>query len=499
MEYHISKLNGHAFSSTAQIAQQTVANVARTMGFQDLSVYAYNVDADTDSELEKRIDGIIAGVSHGDCVVLQFPTWLGDRFDKALYAKLRQYKDLKLIVFVHDVLPIMFKTNYYLMDELLKIYDDADAVILPSKAMALRLQLEGLTQPNIVIQEMWDQPMSFTQTQPKYAHLLQFAGDIEKFSFFKNYDLDIPTYVYSREPTYEVANNLYLEGWQSSPVLNENLAQRGGFGLVWSDDVQINDYLRVCISHKMSTYILAGLPQIVPKYLANSYVIEDHGLGYSVESLEEAVVRVKETSLEEYAKLVYRVQSYRPLLADGQFSRRVLTEAIFKACGHSKISTQSSVLKKNNTQNVGKNMLIVTASDEIELLDDLVNEMPDYHFHIAAPTLMSESLMGLGKLDNVTVYPASHAGAINDLLMKSDFYLDINYYDEVQNVVSKAIRAGLPILAFDKTAHHREWMCSDNLLESKVEVLSNRLHQIGEDVQLYNDLIFKQQQSLNGR
>lgn len=63
MEYHISKLNGHAFSSTAQIAQQTVANVARTMEFQDLSVYAYNVNADTDSELEKRIDGIIAGVS----------------------------------------------------------------------------------------------------------------------------------------------------------------------------------------------------------------------------------------------------------------------------------------------------------------------------------------------------------------------------------------------------------------------------------------------------
>ena len=42
------------------------------------------------------------------------------------------------------------------------------------------------------------------------------------------------------------------------------------------------------ISHKLSTYLAAGIPVIVPNTLSNSHLIEERGLGFAVNSLEEA-------------------------------------------------------------------------------------------------------------------------------------------------------------------------------------------------------------------
>lgn len=166
MNYYITKLNNHAFSSTAQQGQHSVAKLARTMGFSDLSFDAYPTDQDSEVELERRIQGILAGTSHGDVFVFQYPTWLGHRFDRALYNALRAVPKGRVVVFVHDVVPLMFKGNYYLMADTLAMFNEADAVILPSDSMHRRLRLEGLSQDHVVIQEMWDGLSDYTRTQP---------------------------------------------------------------------------------------------------------------------------------------------------------------------------------------------------------------------------------------------------------------------------------------------------------------------------------------------
>ena len=51
----------------------------------------------------------------------------------------------KLVMFIHDVPPIMFPSNYYLMPNYIEMYNLCDVVVVPSEQMRDRLIEEGLT------------------------------------------------------------------------------------------------------------------------------------------------------------------------------------------------------------------------------------------------------------------------------------------------------------------------------------------------------------------
>ena len=59
--------------------------------------------------------------------------------------------------------------------------------------------------------------------------------------------------------------------------------------------------------------------------------------------------------------------------------------------------------------------------------------------HIGAITEMSATLMGLGKYDNVKLYPTITQAKINQLFQTCDIYLDINKGGEIVNAVERAM------------------------------------------------------------
>ncbi|MGX7043243.1 hypothetical protein [Leuconostoc holzapfelii] len=152
MRTHITNIYGHSPKSTALIAQNMTTEIGKSLGFNEVGIYAYPVSDDTEKELRVRIDGIISGVGFNDVVVAQFPTWNDFEFDEHLVERLKIYPNLKLVIFVHDVSPLMFSGNYYLMPRFIALCNRADLVILPTKAMFARLRSEGLTVKKVVIQ-----------------------------------------------------------------------------------------------------------------------------------------------------------------------------------------------------------------------------------------------------------------------------------------------------------------------------------------------------------
>ena len=476
MQYHISKLNGHALSSTAQIGQHDVCKIAHDMGFHELSFYAYNTAADSDIELSKRLDGIIAGLSHGDLVVFQSPSWLDFRFDKAFFEKLNNYYNIKKVIFVHDIQPLMFKGNYYLIDQIISMYNQADVLILPSVKMYQRLLLEGLNHNRIIFQEMWDQYSDFTPIRPQYKPVLQFAGDINKFKFTQNWNYDTDIYAYCQSDQENSNRHVHCLGWMSHYVLNDELAKRGGFGIVWSDDDSVSAYLKTCISHKMSTYILAGIPMIVPAYLANSYIISNNRLGFVVNNLDEAIEMVEKTDNDTYNQLVQNVINFRPLISDGYFTRRVLSDAVSLACGHKLLGYNPHHIIMDLPLKNNKSVLIATNSSQMIGLEDLIKSLPEFCFHITAPTLMSPSLMELDKYKNVRLYPAIDSNKLNDLYMDCQYFLDINYGEEVPHAIYRAVISGQVVLAFKQTVHQKQYMDALNLYsEDEIDQVIDRI------------------------
>jgi hypothetical protein len=104
----------------------------------------------------------------------------------------------------------------------------------------------------------------------------------------------------------------------------------------------------------------------------------------------------------------------------------------------------------------GREALILTMSDQIERIEDLVRELPEMTFHIAANTLVSDKLNQLGERENVNIYPCVSREKLDELWNRCDFYLDINHWREIHDGVNAAHQNNLLILGFENTLHHPE-------------------------------------------
>lgn len=119
-------------------------------------------------------------------------------------------------------------------------------------------------------------------------------------------------------------------------------------------------------------------------------------------------------------------------------------------------------MQKNYPENHARGeALILTASDQIEKLEYLIDELPDMMFHIAAHTQVSDKLLRLAELENVKVYPQVSAQDLDMLWSNCDFYLDINHYREIYDAVDTAHMKNMLIMGFDHTVHHRELMAEE--------------------------------------
>ncbi|HFI0634431.1 TPA: DapH/DapD/GlmU-related protein [Streptococcus suis] len=98
-----------------------------------------------------------------------------------------------------------------------------------------------------------------------------------------------------------------------------------------------------------------------------------------------------------------------------------------------------------------------TASDRLEHLAYLAENLPDVAFHIVASVFISPYLDSFRQYPNINIYSNIHDVDIDQsILSMTDIYLDINYGPEEKNAVEQAYELGIPIVAFDTLAHRPE-------------------------------------------
>ena len=336
MRVHITNINGLHLASTALKAQNRVAKVAReNLGFNELGVFLYDINADSPEMLRTRLDGIIAAVGNGDIVIFQFPTWNEFKFDEALLRQLSAYQGLKKITFVHDMRSLMFESNLFLLPYEIQFMNQTDLVILPSQNMADFLRTEGLTVDKIIIQRMWDFPVTIDQLiRPPFERVINFAGnpDGEKFEFVKEWNYDaVELRVTAEKADWDQGKNISFLGWFTDDTILVNALRRsGGFGLLWSEYSYFRDYMKLNACYKLSAYLAAGIPVIVSSEIPEKDTIIRKNLGLVVDSLDEAVERVAAITQEEYNKMVDDVAVFSNLIRDSYFAKKVLTDAVFK-------------------------------------------------------------------------------------------------------------------------------------------------------------------------
>lgn len=333
MDVHITDLYGMNPKSTARISQNMVAKIGRnSFHFDTFSIFDYHLPNESENALNSRFDGIIASLKDNDTVIIQSPSWISTEWDDKFINHLNLYRNIKKIIFVHDILPLMFESNRYLMKKVINYYNKADLLIVPSKRMYIVLKTQGLQNKKYVVQHMWDHPSQINPfITPKNNKVISFAGDPQKFTFTKKWsDPDVRLQIFADKQDWGQDQNIEFMGWQDDPVLLNTLRTSGGFGLVWGDEPYLMEYMKLDASYKLSTYLAAGIPIIVSSDTPEAETISKKNLGIVTDNLDEAIQRVKNMTDEEYQQMAASVDQFAKLIRGGYFTKRASAEAVFK-------------------------------------------------------------------------------------------------------------------------------------------------------------------------
>lgn len=326
MNVYITKINAMPFMSTEQYAQHRAVDLAHSLGIREMGIYRYYADAESGENRVRRLDGIIAGINAGDIIICQFPTWNGLKFERDLVKHIKAYHG-RIVIFIHDVEALLSAEHRAELQETVEIYNEAEVLIVPSLRMKHFLSEHGIrTGMKFIIQEMWDYPTRLSSLGTgKLKREIHFAGNPTGDCFPDVWEYDVPLKIYSDS----VCQGIHVQkmGWLEPECLLMELS-KGGFGLVWYGNEERHEYLTLSNSLKLSTYLAAGIPVIVPRGISNQCMIEENGLGIVVDTLGEAVEAVKNMKEAEYQKYASAVSRFAPLLREGAFTKKCLTDAL---------------------------------------------------------------------------------------------------------------------------------------------------------------------------
>lgn len=324
MKIHITTT--YNLPNAAALSQQKTAKIARELGFYELDLFQYDANVDNDVELGKRIDGIIPAVQDNDIVFFQSPTWNYLRYDIRLVRKLKSYHNLKLVIFVHDITPVMFNFDENHIRLAVEIYNHADLIIAASEMALELLRKYGLNVKKQMVQSMWDYPIDYDLNTPKLEKRLFFSGTPERFPFINSWNYKTPMVLYRNMKSDNPDLNIEVRGYQQETQFLLGLSE-GGYGLVWTSG-EANDYYKMLQPYKVATFLAAGIPIIMQKGLVPEKIILENRVGFVVDSLEEADAIVQNTTETEYNEMVNRISEFNFLVKGGWFTRKMLTDAV---------------------------------------------------------------------------------------------------------------------------------------------------------------------------
>lgn len=328
---HITGLYGMNPRERRTITQQNVVKIARKLGFAEMAVHRYKAGEGDEEGMRRQVREITSTIKDNDMVIFQSPSWNGDAFDAELVREIRRHRNIRLGIFIHDVMSMMAGGTEEDYRETIENCNMADLIIVPTEDMLNFLRKRGLKVKKTLIQPMWDLPFGEELRSPELDRRILFSGSPEKFDFVSRWNYDIPLWVFAdgdfadSDPR-EDGRNVLFEGWKNTTDLLIEYT-RGGFGLVWNPGQQ-PDYYKCSQPHKLSGYLAAGIPVIIQKGLSHAQTVADYELGCVVDSLDEAADKVRTVTEEEYRRLAENTRNIGDLIRGGFFTKKLLVDTI---------------------------------------------------------------------------------------------------------------------------------------------------------------------------
>lgn len=181
--------------------------------------------------------------------------------------------------------------------------------------------------------EFFDFLASPAISQPVFSQEIVFAGNLEKSVFLEQLSrlpgtLHFHLYGTGQTTSMLAQKNVTWHGVEDPYVLPGKI--NGSFGLLWDGDAidkpggSLGNYMQYISHHKLSLYILSGLPLIVPASAASAPLVEKYKIGICINNLFEIEDKVNAISATEYRTMQENMQPLAERISRGEGLRKAM-------------------------------------------------------------------------------------------------------------------------------------------------------------------------------
>ncbi len=279
----------------------------------------------------KRLERV---VQSGDVVLVQFPLIMYNKVSLYALPSVRRMKarEVRFIMLVHDLESLR---GYSFTDFDKQWVAEADMLISHNPRMSKVLREYGATAPIKEIGVFDYLLPTVTPIPPEARHGIDIAGNLshEKAGYIYRLATQFPDAdinLYGPKFDEKQGPSAWYRGMYAPDELPSKL--QGRFGLIWDGDSTetctgfYGKYLAVNNPHKLSLYLASDKPVIIWNKAALASFVTQHGVGFAVDSMREAVQVEHTIDKEEYLSMTKRAGELGAQLRGGYYTRRVIGE-----------------------------------------------------------------------------------------------------------------------------------------------------------------------------
>ena len=321
-------------------ARNDVENILCSYGCKSINSKKYILTSDTTESIYSNVTTRLGLLKYflellavrNKTVFVQYPMLAFDKEAEYL-SKIAQHNHLVLLV--HDVHGLKRQNQDEIAREI-SILNLASAVIVHNRFMEEKLKECGLSVSKIYRLNIFDY-LCEERITPNHANEngVAFAGNLGKSEFFSAFckaNPNIPLHLYGQkfDNRLNVFPNIRYSGSFKPDEIPGKLF--GKYGLVWDGDSIdtcsgiFGEYTRYNNPHKLSLYLVAGMPVIVWKYAAIAEFVVNNGVGIAVNSLESLEKAINCVSEKDYAAMIKNVMFLKAKLLAGNSLKNILRQ-----------------------------------------------------------------------------------------------------------------------------------------------------------------------------
>ena len=346
MEKYIISVSGEEYYNAGSKARDDVESIALEMGFFPIEFSGkYTADGvkrkwfSLGVECVRNWRRLTDSTEEGSMVLVQYPMFpLKTAYlIRWLLPMAKRKRKLRFVALIHDLNSLRGlygKTGIYWDKRLLPMFD---VVICHNSAMKQFLIENGISKEKIILLEVFDYLTNAHCLAHDRNDGIVIAGNLspEKSAYINQYVAlnkgEWPVHLYGKgyEP---ISSEAVFHGAFLPSELPGHL--EGAFGLVWdgesidSCEGHAGRYLKYNAPHKLSLYMVSGLPVVIWAGAAEAEFVRKNGTGICINSLHDLKDALAGLTEEQYAAMARAAAAQGKLCASGVHTHTAIEKAM---------------------------------------------------------------------------------------------------------------------------------------------------------------------------